>query len=245
MAQQQTVILQRTSASAQDRANKLWARTNVTDDVSSDAFVSRMSDDALRFRRASAERSLTYLSRYEGAVTGEAVSTEVNAGQIAEELRGVDVKDVYSRPLSTARIALSEGKLYAEATQLGLQRLLAIVDTDLTLAQNTAAAEHLPRRSRVVGYRRTLDGDACALCSLASTQRYNRETLQPIHDHCHCGVMPIIGTTDPGRVIDKELAGRVKDELGLTTKPNPQSAYKKFVQVTPHGELGSVLSLKR
>ena len=55
----------------------------------------------------------------------------------------------------------------------------------------------------VIGWRRVPDSDPCPLCIAAATQRYRTDQLRARHEHCHCGVAPITGTLDPGRVIER------------------------------------------
>lgn len=62
------------------------------------------------------------------------------------------------------------------------------------------------RGPRTVGYRRVLTGSSCEWCALVATQRYRTfDSATFGHDNCDCGVVPITGTADPGRVINKDL----------------------------------------
>jgi hypothetical protein len=237
--------LEALSAKGQDQVGKLWSGVEDVSDASQARFSQAAAKSMVRLREASADGTVSYLSEYERRVTGLPVVSDVDTGEIAETLRGVDPVEVYARPFITARTALANGALIEDALKAGLNRALTMADTDVTLSQNVAAQEHMQQRSRITGYRRMPDGNACPLCVMASTQRYTTGTLQGIHDHCHCGIIPIIGSSDPGRVIDKQRLADLKADLGMTTKPNPNSAYKKFVKVEDHGELGSVLSLKK
>jgi len=61
------------------------------------------------------------------------------------------------------------------------------------------------REPRIVGWRRALSGSACSWCSLVATQRYRSAAsaaLNGKHDHCGCVPVEIVGTDDPGRVIN-------------------------------------------
>lgn len=168
-------------------------------------------------------------------------------------LRGVDTADVYQRPVITARTALSEQRPYDEALTLAGQRLNQLISADLALAQRQATVLSVNHDRRIVGYSRVLTGKSCALCATASSQRYHRGDLMPIHAHCDCGVAPIYGTADPGRVINQQLVDDLKTAAresgdveywrqrrvtveadGTVTLPRPQ--------IRTHGELGPVLT---
>lgn len=172
-----------------------------------------------------------------------------------EALRGVDASEVYRRPIVTARTAVAEGKPLPEALRLGRDRLERIVDTDVALAQRQATVEVIGPDDRIVGYRRVLTGASCALCATASTQRYRKAELMPIHGRCDCSVAPIFGTADPGQVINRRL---LKD-LRAAAKQTGDSDYARSrhlkvaedgtvrlpeVSIHRHGELGPTLSVK-
>ncbi len=46
---------------------------------------------------------------------------------------------------------------------------------------------------------------------MASTQRYNSDNLMPLHTFCDCGVAPITGDVDPGRVVNEQLLRQLKE----------------------------------
>jgi hypothetical protein len=123
---------------------------------------------------------------------------------------GADPLEVYRRGVITARRALSDGKSREEALRIGRDRTLSTTATDVMLPQRAQIDEWV-KVDKVWGYRRVLTGSSCALCALASTQRYHRENLMPIHSHCDCGVSPIIGDRDPGRIINRPLHKKLKD----------------------------------
>lgn len=126
---------------------------------------------------------------------------------------GIDAAEVYTRPVITARTALSEGRARSAALELGRQRLGHLVTTDLQLAHRSAAQRTMSDAG-VVGYRRTLTSQSCALCATASTVRYRTDQLMPIHDHCDCGVAPIVGDRDPGQIINRDLLRELRSAGG-------------------------------
>jgi hypothetical protein len=172
----------------------------------------------------------------------------------AAATRGVDPAEVYMRPVITARAEVSRGATYHEAVEVARTRAGVTAQTDVALAQRDSMAQVEHQSSRIVGWRRVLTGASCAFCATASTQRYGGPNLMPIHDRCDCGVAPIIGSSDPGHVINRPLLDNLKsaakeakgtssgywsnrhasvDEDGNVTLTQPA--------VKQHGELGPVL----
>jgi hypothetical protein len=136
---------------------------------------------------------------------------------------------------------------------VGRQRVEQLAGTDVALAQREATVQAIDADERMVGYRRVLTGRSCAFCATASTQRYHRKQLMPLHSFCDCGVAPIFASSDPGQVINRPLLQSLKeaakqdgqkdywaarhvtvDEDGTVNLPK--------VTVREHGELGPVLT---
>lgn len=64
-----------------------------------------------------------------------------------------------------------------EAVQLGAARAEYLASTEVQLARRGAGLQARSSNDRIVGYIRTLTGaENCALCYVASTQRYNKKT---------------------------------------------------------------------
>ncbi len=164
-----------------------------------------------------------------------------------EALRGVPPEEVYRRSGVTVWAALSDGHDLQMATRMGLDRLMKTVAMDLQLAKTHAARWFGSRNSNVVGYRRVLTGaENCGLCVLASTQRYHKGELLPIHNGCDCEVAAITGKVDPGQVIDQERLDALHDlALERTGDYDPTGKkdvdYRK-IRVREHGEYGPVLT---
>lgn len=167
------------------------------------------------------------------------------------DLRGVPADEVYLRPIITARKALADGKPWTEAMRIGRERLRSTVDIDVAMAQRAAMVAVAEQRSEITGYRRVLTGMSCAFCATASTQRYRRSELAPLHPGCDCSVAPLIGSSDPGHVINRDLLRRLK---GAARKDTAYWESRHFavdengdlvfpdVAVHEHGELGPVLT---
>lgn len=194
-----------------------------------------------------------HLAIIEGAALGTAVRpVGVNRAAL-KDLRGVPIREVYRRAGVEVWTALSNDVPYSEAVQRGLKRATTMADTDLQLAETHTARRVLAGKDNVVGYRRVLTGaESCALCAVASTQRYTKERLMPVHDNCDCKVRPIYGDRDPGRVLDSDLLeslkGDLADRFGTAysdrTDKGDISTLKRLVVTHEHGELGPVLARK-
>src|SRR5690625_1324066 len=170
-----------------------------------------------------------------GAVTGAA-------------LRGVDLSVVYARTGPTIWRALEKGKPLGAAVALGRHRMTNMLMTDLQLTKTHTVRERQRRDDSVVGYRRVLrpGGENCALCVLASTQRYTRGDLMEIHPGCGCDVAEIRGSNDPGQVLDADAVDRlhqqVQDEFGSHGRGGRGPVDYRDVMVRQHGEIGPVLT---
>jgi hypothetical protein len=179
---------------------------------------------------------------------------------------GVTPAEVYRRPFQTTWTALSKGAQVSQAIQSGRSRAVSLATTDLQLAKRNASTARLVKEPRVVGYRRVLMGSkSCAMCALASTQRYRKERLMPVHPGCNCGVAPLVGTADPGQRIN---AAKARDQAALDTGDLDElgdtdalhaaisqrfgfdavdfrgQTYGDLVVTHQHGELGEVLARK-
>lgn len=161
--------------------------------------------------------------------------------------RGVDIEKVYSRPIVTTRAALSRGKSVDEAVRLGGKRLESIATTDVQMAKVRQADRSMTHSGQKF-YRRVPEGvETCAMCLIASTQRYRVGTLLPIHGGCDCGVEPLPAGFDPNKqVIDEDLLAathqRIKQVTDAVDRGGRNPDYRKLLVTQEHGELGPVLT---
>lgn len=164
-----------------------------------------------------------------------------------DALRGVPIAEVYTRPFTTVRTALANGADYPAAVQQGLYRSVDLVVTDMQLAKTHTSQAVFSARSQVHGYRRVLHGSkSCALCYIASTQRYHKADLLPIHPGCDCGVDPIL--EDGGQVIDRSRLEATHEavaaRLGQQDRGGRKPDYRKQIIVHEHGEIGPLLAVR-
>jgi hypothetical protein len=166
-----------------------------------------------------------------------------------KSLRGVDPVEVYERPFVEMRTALSKGASLDAAVEQGANRLETITKTDLQLARTHTVREvsaDMPRFTYTV---RELQGEYdCALCMIASTQRYHKRDLAPIHPGCDCLVKTVTADYDPGQVVDEERLERihelVEDALGKADRGGRAVDYRKIIIARDHGEIGPVLGYR-
>lgn len=165
-----------------------------------------------------------------------------------EALRnGAASEEVLRRPFVDLYTALDNGKTITDAINAGALRISSIASTEVQLARRNAGFSARGRNDRIVGFARTLTGaENCALCYVASTQRYTRGDLLPIHPGCDCGEMPIYGTQDPGQVIDELRLNAtheaVEQRFGFFDPGARQIDYRQ-IAIREHGELGPMLTV--
>lgn len=100
---------------------------------------------------------------------------------------------------------LNGGGSLTEAVASGLARAEALGETSVQWAARAASTAADESDDRIVGWTRTLGPGSCEWCVQVSGQRYrSAESASFGHQRCSCGVDPIIGDRDPGRVLNRE-----------------------------------------
>lgn len=219
----------------------------------SDAAMAAWASEALALAEgAQAEiggLTAAYLAEIETAVQPAAAPAALDVIDLTttEALRGVDGSDVWARPATTVWTEIAHGTSLALAGARGLARAVNLAETNLQLAHTHTVAEATRASKVTTGFTRVpRGGRSCALCLLASTQRYHRGDLMPIHPGCHCAVNPIIDGDPAARVID---AGRLEAvhrtiEEATGRRDLSGAGYRDYVVVHHHGEIGPVLSVR-
>lgn len=162
--------------------------------------------------------------------------------------KGAGTSLVYNRPFVDLRTALSKGQSMTQAIEAGAKRAEYLASTEVQLARRNAGLKARNANDRIVGYIRTLTGmENCALCYVASTQRYTRGELMPIHPGCDCGEMPIYGNQDPGQVINElrldAVHQSVETRFGVSDAGAREIDYRA-IKITEHGEMGPMLTVR-
>lgn len=149
-----------------------------------------------------------YVAQAVQILTGEAAMPEgIAPGEVvgAAVRNGTAPETVYERSFIQVWSDLSDGVQWVDAVARGGHRARQAARTDVSLSARQASQQAMSSKPHIVGYRRVLDGHSCRFCAVASTQRYHKGDLMPLHPGCGCGVAPIVGDRDPGRVINQEL----------------------------------------
>ena len=148
---------------------------------------------------------------------------------------GPSPQEVYRRPFVEVYTALAGNQLLRTAVERGAARASSLAETDIQLASRQAGFKQRQGNNNIVGYRRVLTGsENCALCAIASTQRYRKNDLKPIHPGCDCGEEPIYGDFDPGQVIDQtgldSIHEALQQQLGVRDYQARDAGIGKTVQ---------------
>lgn len=199
------------------------------DDI--EVFVSRVVPVISAGQSLTAQLVDIYVAQVITEITGSFTAPVGVPAAVATGGRGVPPAEVYTRPFIQLWADLAKGVLFNDAFKSATSRLTELADDDMSLAYRHATSSVMTRQSRVTGYRRVIRpelsrGGSCPLCQTASENTYHRKDLLPIHTHCRCGVIPIIGSSDVGRDLndsDRTISAPVATVTHL------------------HGELGPVL----
>lgn len=235
-------------------AETLWYLSGPFVAGADETFYSAWEPAWVGFVSAAHTDAVVNIQSHSLATIGEAGPTPVAPGNVndwSEALRGVAAQDVYRRPFLEAWAK--------ESSDLGLHKLRQIATTDMQLASRLGEYRAMAGNSTIVGYRRVLGlPPNCGLCVVASTQRYRKEALKPIHTACKCGTQPIYrskkGDPGEGRISDEATLARVK-ELVPDSYPDgqslrrvrfkddlfPDAARLPDTRIGINGELGPVL----
>ena len=191
--------------------------------------------DGLKLQAANLQAA--YYQQVAQANGEDFTSVAVRATQLTDEAlrNGPSFDEVYRRPFIDVYRALSSNELVSTAIQRGVARASSLAETDVQLASRIAGLRQREANNNIVGYRRVLTGsENCALCAIASTQRYTRNNLKPIHPGCDCGEEPIYGDFDPGQVIDQtgldSIHEALQTQLGVSDAQARDAQIGKFVQ---------------
>ena len=216
-----------------DYAALLWKSQSGFRDDDVATFTRRMVPTVQAAQVRVAALTSSYIARTTGEKPVPVVRADVTNG------RGVDPVEVYTRPAVTVRTQLSQGASFTAATAAGLARLQSIAAMDLQMSKVRQSRSSL-QRSSYQFYARVLTGsENCALCVIASTQRYRRGNLMPVHPGCDCGIEPLPRGAFPNQVIDQDLLDRTHEQiaskLGASDPSARQLGQGKYVNYNTTG----------
>jgi hypothetical protein len=219
-------------------------------DAAAEAFVGTVVPAAVAAQQAMGALTSAYLAHLIASTAGGSAAPKGLApSEISgAALRGVTPSEVYRRPYVQVWTDLARGKPFSQAVEAGSRRAQSIAATDLQLAKTRSSQLVLQSDHRVTGYRRVLTGThSCALCVLASTRRYTRGDLLPIHPGCGCSTAPLFGTEQPDEVPAEQLHAVVARDLGakyVKASGKGPVDYRDIVVTHDQNELGSVLAVR-
>lgn len=217
----------------------------IISDAALSGFIAQLLPVLAAGQHQTAALTDAYLTRVLAAEFSERIVAD-RVIDTSQGLRGVDMAQVYARPTSTARYALSQGKSRLDAIDAGTERLTKMVQSDMQIAKTRQAHATLAR-STIDGYQRTLEGPrSCAKCIVASTRFYHKAQLMPIHPGCDCGVKPARKPRSDA-VLHEDRLNRIHDLIDTSglLPANPSAAdYQNLLVVHEHAELGPVMTLR-
>ena len=197
-------------------------------------------------QRATAALTDTYQRRYASQfIAGTLPPTGVSLPPSALRDGIYDTAEAYERLAANYRWSISQGAPHDVAVTSTLDRLDAMVRTDVQLAgrwQSRSSASKLG----ATGYRRAIHPElsttgVCGLCVAASIRTYGLAKLLPIHDRCKCEVLPVYDRD--GHAAD-EVVWDAYDEAIARAGDTDGAALKSLrFKVADHGELGPVLRM--
>lgn len=200
-------------------------------DAAAEAFIATVVPLVQAAQQTMGALTAGYLGHLISAAGGTTAPTAVPHDALSN-LRGVDPTEVYRRPYVQVWTDLSQGKSLDDAVAAGSRRAASLAATDLQLAKTRASQIVLTDDRRVVGYRRVLVGaHSCGMCVVASSVRYHKSNLMPIHPGCDCAIAPIMGMYDPGRTIDSAILSADAQERALGTEGMKLFSHDDVIEV--------------
>ena len=236
------------------RVDRTWRDLGSWDDADVARFQARVLPVVQAGQRRTVALTDAYLAR--------ATRTRP-VGLVADDLigaavrNGTDPADVYRRPFVQLWSALSNGTDFMDAMNAAGVRAAQSASTDVSLTMRASADAfdaQADTESKIIGWERVLDPDACAYCATASTQRYKSANLSPIHANCQCGIAPVFAENDQAiRNFNDRVLGNIKDANEGAGKPYWEARHFRVdgdtgevilpdIAVHEHGELGAVLT---
>jgi hypothetical protein len=213
-------------------------------------FIQQVVPSMNNSKRNMANYAVSYYKEMAGLAGEKFKMPDIDPASLSTQAlrNGVTDDMIWSRPFKSMWTSLSKGNDISDALDAGARRAVDLARTDVQLARRGAGLQARSSNDRIVGYLRTLSGaENCALCYVASTQRYKKKDLLPIHPGCDCGEMPIYGKDDPGQIIDdirlEATHDAVETRFGVQDRGGREPDYRK-IKIQDHGELGPVLTVK-
>jgi len=231
-------------ARVQMYADLVWSGSSSYHDSDVDRIVAQIAPKVQAGQLQIANLTSAYIASAASVRRGERimpvpVNPEVTRG------RGVPAIEVYRRPAKTLYRELSKGKTFDVALAAGASRLGDLVMMDLQMAKvRQASASYSATGAQFYG--RVLTGlKNCALCVIASTQRYRSGDLMPIHPGCNCGVKELEDGAEE-QTLDLDLLRDTHEQVekfgGASDSGGRAPDYRQMIVTREHGEYGPTLT---
>lgn len=227
----------------------LYAGVNFYDRLAVDAAAEAAADASNTAALLASGLMAQYLASVTSTLADESLpAPSVLIGAIRN---GADMRQVFQRPAKLFRRQVAKGVDPAEAYRQAMALAATLVEGNNTLAMRLAAQLTLAELGKsvdITGYRRVVHPElsrsgSCGLCIVASDKVYKKAALMPIHGHCACSVLPIIGARggagDPGNSLNALSLGDLYELAGDST--SGADLKKVRVKVVEHGEMGPTL----
>ncbi len=217
-----------------------WEGLGSWNDADVERFVARVTPLVVAGQVQTSAMTDAYIAATLSEMRGRPVRPVGPSRAEITSARGVPADEVYRRPFVEVWTALAAGVLFTDALEQGADRLLRLVDDDLSLAHRTSARASFTAAG-VSRYRRVIRPElastkTCGLCISAAAQTYSSSDLLPCHTRCGCEV----GPAEAGDPFDRF---NQDDISSVYTTPDAAELAKVRFQVNDHGELGPVLSV--
>ncbi|MGE0138648.1 MAG: hypothetical protein AB7R77_12575 [Ilumatobacteraceae bacterium] len=105
--------------------------------------------------------------------------------------------------------ALAQGRSFEDAVAAGRSMASArAFDLVQSTSRRAGDATVAVSRARIVGWRRVVSANSCPWCHTVAGQIYRTSVSADFgHDRCDCTAIPITGTIDPGRALNRQRIG--------------------------------------
>lgn len=256
--QQQTVALRskiEAAVAAAWRSLGSWRQADIK------RFTKQVTPVVLAGQKQMATLTTGYLSAQRHAQIGRSLTVRVDPSKVsgAAARNGVAPAEVYERPFhltwrQLADLPREPGSI-DQAIQSGQDRAVQSALTDLQLSKRMTIDQVQDQDQQVRWAIRVLEGaHSCALCVVASTQRYHNGDLKGIHPACDCTWKFVYSDSYPDQTIDlarlHDIHALIKDRFGVSSaaaRAIPSQGlpdYRDVLVTHEHGELGAVLAVK-
>ena len=242
------------------RVERNWRRLGSWNEADVDRFLAATLPVVDAGQRRTVSLTDAYLAR---ASRTRAIGLPVDDLVGAAVRNGAEPAVVYTRPFVQLWSALSDGAQFMDAMNAAGVRAAQSASTDVSLSMRASADAFQaaspaqatgPAESKIVGWERVIDPDACAFCATASTQRYKSANLDPLHANCQCGIAPVFKENDRAiKDFNRQTLRNIKDANAGKDGNYWQARHFRVdgqtgevilpeVAVHEHGELGAVLA---